>query len=65
VGEIAQFVGEIRAAGVAVVLAEQNAEMALGVADRAYVLQNGEIVMDGPAAELAVRPEVRSAYLGL
>ncbi|HKX95641.1 MAG TPA: ABC transporter ATP-binding protein [Methylibium sp.] len=65
VGEIAQFVGEIRAAGVAVVLAEQNAEMALGVADRAYVLQNGEVVMDGPAAELAVRPEVRSAYLGL
>jgi branched-chain amino acid transport system ATP-binding protein len=65
VGEIAQFVREIRAAGVAVVLAEQNAEMALGVADRAYVLQNGEIVMDGPAAELAARPEVRSAYLGL
>lgn len=63
--EIAQFVREIRAAGVAVVLAEQNAEMALGVADRAYVLQNGEIVMDGPAAELAARPEVRSAYLGL
>ena len=65
VGEIAQFVREIRATGVAVVLAEQNAEMALGVADRAYVLQNGEIVMDGPAAELAARPEVRSAYLGL
>ena len=65
VGEIAQFVREIRAAGIAVVLAEQNAEMALGVADRAYVLQNGDIVMDGPAAELAARPEVRSAYLGL
>ncbi|MEP7101835.1 MAG: ABC transporter ATP-binding protein [Burkholderiales bacterium] len=63
--EIAQFVREIRAAGVSVVLAEQNAEMALGVADRAYVLQNGEIVMNGPAAELAARPEVRSAYLGL
>jgi branched-chain amino acid transport system ATP-binding protein len=65
VREIAQFVREIRATGVAVVLAEQNAEMALGVADRAYVLQNGEIVMDGPAAEVAARPEVRSAYLGL
>jgi branched-chain amino acid transport system ATP-binding protein len=63
--EIAQFVREIRATGVAVVLAEQNAEMALGVADRACVLQNGEVVMSGPAAELAARPEVRSAYLGL
>jgi branched-chain amino acid transport system ATP-binding protein len=63
--EIARFVREIRAAGVSVLLAEQNAEMALGVADRAYVLQNGEVVMSGAAAELAAHPEVRSAYLGL
>jgi len=63
--EIARFVREIRAAGVSVLLAEQNAEMALGVADRAYVLQNGEVVMNGAAADLAVHPEVRTAYLGL
>ena len=65
VREIAHFVRHVREAGVAVVLAEQNAEMALGVADRGLVLQNGEIVMQGPAAELAASAEVRSAYLGL
>jgi branched-chain amino acid transport system ATP-binding protein len=63
--EVAEFVRHVRAAGMAVVLAEQNAEMALGVADRAYVLQNGEVVMDGQAAALAARPEIRAAYLGL
>ena len=65
VREIAQFVRRIRESGVAVVLAEQNAEMALSVADRGIVLQNGEVVMQGSAAELAASPEVRSAYLGL
>ncbi len=65
VRDIARFVREISATGVSVVLAEQNAEMALAVAHRAYVLQNGEVVMSGAAAELAVRAEVRSAYLGL
>ena len=65
VREIARFVREARRAGIAVVLAEQNAEMALAVADRAYVLQNGRIVMQGPAARLAADPEVRAAYLGL
>ncbi|MFT3820849.1 MAG: ABC transporter ATP-binding protein [Rubrivivax sp.] len=65
VREIAQFVRQASRAGIAVVLAEQNAEMALGVADRAYVLQNGQVVMRGPAAQLAVDPEVRAAYLGL
>jgi branched-chain amino acid transport system ATP-binding protein len=65
VQEIADFVRHICAAGISVVLAEQNAEMALGAADRAYVLQNGEVVMSGPAAKLASSAEVRSAYLGL
>ena len=65
VREIAQFVRQAGDAGMAVMLAEQNAEMALGVADRAYVLQNGEIVMHGPAAQVAANPEVRDAYLGL
>ena len=65
VREIAQFVRQAGDAGMAVMLAEQNAEMALGVADRAYVLQNGEIVMHGAAAQVAANPEVRDAYLGL
>ena len=65
VREIARFVRQARHAGIAVVLAEQNAEMALAVADRAYVLQNGRIVMQGPAAALAADPQVRAAYLGL
>jgi len=65
VQEIARFVRSVREQGVGVVLAEQNAELALAVADRAVVLQNGEVVMSGPAAELARSPEVRSAYLGL
>ncbi len=65
VREIVQFVRHASAAGLAVVLAEQNAEVALGVADRAYVLQNGQVVMQGPAAQLAADPQVRAAYLGL
>jgi len=65
VREIAGFIRHIRSAGVSVLLAEQNAEMALGAADRAYVLQNGEVVMHGGAREMAAHPDVRSAYLGL
>ncbi|WP_399680140.1 ABC transporter ATP-binding protein [Xenophilus sp.] len=65
VQEIAAFVRHVCATGVSVLLAEQNAEMALGAADRAYVLQNGQVVMHGPAAEVAAHPDVRAAYLGL
>ncbi|MEJ8812972.1 ABC transporter ATP-binding protein [Variovorax ureilyticus] len=65
VQEIAAFIRHIRSTGVSVLLAEQNAEMALSVADRAYVLQNGEVVMHGGARELAAHPDVRAAYLGL
>ena len=65
VQEIANFVRHARAAGMSVLLAEQNAEMALGAADRAYVLQNGEVVMAGPASQLAAHPDVRAAYLGV
>jgi len=65
VQEIAAFIRHVRSTGVSVLLAEQNAEMALAVADRAYVLQNGEVVMNGSARELAAHPDVRAAYLGL
>lgn len=56
---------EIRAAGTTMLLVEQNLRAALELADRAYVLQTGAIVMSGPADELANSSEVRRSYLGL
>ena len=47
-----------------ILLVEQNAQMALSVADRAYVLETGHVVMDGTGAELLTNERVRSAYLG-
>ncbi len=65
VAEIFELVARIRAEGTAVLLVEQNARQALRIADRAYVLETGRIVMAGPAALLAESPDVRRAYLGL
>jgi branched-chain amino acid transport system ATP-binding protein len=56
---------EIRASGTTLLLVEQNLRAALALADRAYVLQTGAIVMSGPAAELAESDDVRRSYLGL
>jgi branched-chain amino acid transport system ATP-binding protein len=56
---------EIHAAGTALMLVEQDVLVALDVADRAYVLENGRIVMSGNAAELKDDPGIRKAYLGL
>ncbi len=64
VESIFQTVRDINAAGTTVLLVEQNAFMALGVANRAYVLQTGEIILQGPAADLRENPEVKKAYLG-
>ena len=50
--------------GLTVLLVEQNANQALRLAHRAYVLVNGRITMEGSGAELLARPEVRDAYLG-
>jgi len=50
--------------GLTVLLIEQNAIATLQVADRAYVMETGEIVLEGPAADLAHNPEVKRAYLG-
>lgn len=55
----------IRDRGVAVLLVEQNAAQALNLADRAYVLESGSIVLSGPGPELAKDERVRKAYLGL
>jgi branched-chain amino acid transport system ATP-binding protein len=61
---IFKIIREINAAGTTILLVEQNAHMALKVANRAYVLEVGKVVMSGPAAELAASDEVRKAYLG-
>jgi branched-chain amino acid transport system ATP-binding protein len=59
-----QVIREIAREGTTILLIEQNASMALQVANRAYVLEVGEIEMEGPACELAASDEVRKAYLG-
>lgn len=64
VEEIFEIIEEINADGVTILLVEQNAHMALSVADRGYVLETGTIELEGSAAELAENPRVRAAYLG-
>jgi branched-chain amino acid transport system ATP-binding protein len=64
VQEIFSIIKEINQAGTTVLLVEQNANMALSVADQAYVLESGQIALSGPAKELAASESVRSAYLG-
>jgi branched-chain amino acid transport system ATP-binding protein len=59
-----QIVKEVHRSGVAVLMVEQNATMALSIADRAYVLSTGRIVLEGPASELLGHDELRRAYLG-
>ncbi|HEY9496934.1 MAG TPA: ABC transporter ATP-binding protein [Intrasporangium sp.] len=55
----------IRDTGVAVLLVEQNASQALAMADRAYVLESGSVVLEGPGPQLAQDDRVRAAYLGM
>jgi branched-chain amino acid transport system ATP-binding protein len=64
VEQIFQTVRDINAQGGTILLVEQNAYMALGVARRAYVLQTGEITLQGAAAELSENAEIKRAYLG-
>ncbi|BBK38383.1 ABC transporter ATP-binding protein [Allostella sp. ATCC 35155] len=62
--EVYRRIAEINGDGVTVLLVEQNTVLALEVAHRAYVIENGRIVLDGPARDLARHPRVREAYLG-
>jgi branched-chain amino acid transport system ATP-binding protein len=55
---------ELKRAGITVILAEQNVRQALQVADRAYVMKTGRIVLEGPAAQVSESDEVKKAYLG-
>ncbi len=56
---------DINAQGMTVLLVEQNVNQALGLAHRAYVLENGELILQGKACELAQNTHVRKAYLGI
>jgi len=64
VQQIFETVKEINRSGTTILLVEQNARMALSIANRAYVLETGEIVLEGEAQELAENPQVKKAYLG-
>ena len=64
VNEIFDIIESISKSGTTVLLVEQNARKALQIADYAYVMETGKIVMEGPAAEVAGNPDVMAAYLG-
>lgn len=64
VEQIFDIIKDLNQKGSTILLVEQNAQMALSVADRAYVLETGHVVMDGTGAELLTNERVRSAYLG-
>lgn len=65
VREIFLIIARLRRSGVSILLVEQNARAALQVADYGYVLETGEIVLEGPAAELSDNPRIIESYLGL
>ena len=64
VQDIFNIIKEINKQGVTILLIEQNASMALSIADRGYVLETGKIIMEGKGKELLVDPRVKAAYLG-
>ena len=66
VQSIFEIIGRInRESGVSILLVEQNAHVALQTADYAYVMENGRVVLDGPAATLAQNADIKEFYLGL
>ncbi|MBC8536199.1 ABC transporter ATP-binding protein [Feifania hominis] len=64
VKDIFKIIQELNQSGITILLVEQNAKMALSIADRAYVLETGRIVMEGNAADLLSDEKVKKAYLG-
>ena len=64
VEQIFDIIKELHAAGTTILLVEQNAEMALKVADRAYVLESGKVALSGTGVELAASDAIKKAYLG-
>ena len=64
VADIFRTIGELRSSGVSVLLVEQNAQAALQIADRAYVMELGEFILNGPAKDIASNARVAASYLG-
>ncbi|HEV2041960.1 MAG TPA: ATP-binding cassette domain-containing protein, partial [Casimicrobiaceae bacterium] len=64
VKEIFSIIAALKASGVSILLVEQNARAALHVSDYGYVLETGELAIEGPSASLAVDPRVAATYLG-
>jgi branched-chain amino acid transport system ATP-binding protein len=64
VADIFRTIGELRSSGVSVLLVEQNAQAALDIADRAYVMELGEFVLSGNASDIAADARVAASYLG-
>jgi branched-chain amino acid transport system ATP-binding protein len=64
VKEIFEIIKDINERGTTILLVEQNANMALSIADTAYVIETGEIVLQGSAQELMNSEQVKKAYLG-
>ena len=65
VADLFDAIRRINGDGMSVLLVEQNVAIAMQAATRAYVLEEGRIVAEGPSGELLARPEIRRAYLGL
>jgi len=65
VEELFALIKSINAQGIALLLIEQNVVQSLDVAQRAYILDNGRFVLEGPAAELGKDPKLKRAYLGM
>ncbi len=65
VAEIFATIATLKALGTTILLVDQNARAALAVADRAYVMETGRLVLSGPAADLLRDPQVQQAYMGL
>jgi branched-chain amino acid transport system ATP-binding protein len=64
VDQIFDIIKELHASGTTILLVEQNAEKALAIADRAYVLESGRVAVSGTGAELANSDSIKKAYLG-
>jgi branched-chain amino acid transport system ATP-binding protein len=63
--QLFQIIGRIRDNGVTIFIVEQNVQTTLQIADQAYVLDQGKVVLQGSGATLAKEPRIRAAYLGI
>jgi branched-chain amino acid transport system ATP-binding protein len=64
VAEVMGALAQLHREGLTILLVEQNAQAALAIADRGIVLESGQLILQGPAAELLADPSLREAYLG-